>query len=249
MHACLLAETNCERVRGALEAFYASGDRILVGKKRLSFPVVRAQLLWHCRFYQNATENGTQPMDHIFTEHDIEPDDVAFHKAWLVANGLECLGLGTVLRSPYLDYLMFAATLELKQGEVLVWQMRDLEAKIKYQREKVNMLREEGKRQAERRWDERAKQHAMNTANDFLLFYEANPAAPYMPLSPKQHAQLTPAIRKRLLGMGIGVKRLADDKVGLCHRTSARKRPAAEGSLESAAKRAKISSNSSSLIQ
>jgi hypothetical protein len=89
--------------------FYKSPHRILIGTERVSFPVSPSHMLKNCLFWQLAMEAGDTPQ-HILTECKILPDDLKFHQAWCIANGLITPKISDLSHNIYLDYLLFRSS-------------------------------------------------------------------------------------------------------------------------------------------
>lgn len=101
----LLLETKSDAEAAAITTFFKLPTRILIGTKRLSFPISPAHMLYNCALWQKAVEGGDEPKA-LLTETCVEPTDVEFQRAWLKANGFDD-GKGPLGESGerYLDYL------------------------------------------------------------------------------------------------------------------------------------------------
>lgn len=110
-YQCVLNLAKNDVSRKVIEQFYSVRDRVLIGKARLSFPVIPSQMLLRCYFWQLLTESPREEGKtlHLFTDHDINPNDVNFHLAWLKANGFGEMDLGGPVHrvnNEYLDFLL-----------------------------------------------------------------------------------------------------------------------------------------------
>jgi hypothetical protein len=101
----LLLETEEDAQAHAITAFFNLPTRILIGTKKLDFPVSPVHMLYNCSLWQKAVEGGDEPKA-LLTETCVEPTDVEFQRAWMRANGFDD-GKGPLGESGerYLDYL------------------------------------------------------------------------------------------------------------------------------------------------
>lgn len=106
----LLLETKSDAHAAAITAFFNLPTRILIGTKKLSFPISPVHMLYHCALWQKAVEGGDEPKA-LLTETCVEPTDVEFQRAWMKANGFDD-NLGPLGDSGerYLDYLGYKTT-------------------------------------------------------------------------------------------------------------------------------------------
>lgn len=106
----LLLETKEDAQAHAITAFFNLPTRILIGTKKLDFPVSPAHMMYNCALWQKAVEGGDEPKA-LLTETCIEPTDIEFQRAWMKANGFDD-GKGPLGESGerYLDYLGYKTT-------------------------------------------------------------------------------------------------------------------------------------------
>lgn len=102
----LLLETKEDAQAHAITAFFKLPTRILIGTKKLDFPVSPAHMLYNCALWQKAVEGGDEPKA-LLTETCVEPTDIEFQRAWMKVNGFDDDGKGPLGEAGerYLDYL------------------------------------------------------------------------------------------------------------------------------------------------
>lgn len=148
-YQCLLNLTQNEHKRRIIKDFYECRDRVQIGKDRLDFPVIPAQMRMRCHFWSLLDECGKAGLPHLFTEHDIKANDLDFHKAWLIANGFQDLELGKPAppKSEYLDYLLFRASVNNLAQPNIQARIDEMKRKIEH-RKKQDMVDAESAAQA-----------------------------------------------------------------------------------------------------
>jgi hypothetical protein len=191
VYQCLLNLTQDEHKRRIIKDFYEARDRVQIGKDRLDFPVIPAQMRMRCHFWTLLLEDGSNEV-RFFTEHDIKANDLDFHKAWLIANGFQDLELGKPVppKSEYLDYLLFRASTKLAEPNI---QNRIEEMKRKIQHKKAQDATD-------------AENHAQATAVAIIQEYLDHPKTQNGATPPlRTEHEITTRIRQILLEMGFTV--------------------------------------------
>lgn len=157
IYQCLLnLVANDPKKTQVVKDFYASPERVLIGKTRLNFPVIPAQMRLRCYFWTilHECEHKEGELRHLFTDHDIDANDVDFHKAWLIVNGFKDLELGDPSQNTdYMDYLLFKSSTKATNSNLqaridemkrkMDWRARQIEEKKKENIAKADKAAEE----------------------------------------------------------------------------------------------------------
>ena len=220
-YQCVLNLAKNDVSRKVIEQFYNIRDRVLIGKARLSFPVIPSQMLLRCYFWQLLTESADEEgktLPHLFTDHDIDPNDVKFHLAWLKANGFGEMDLGgpvNRVNNEYLDFLLDRQSTERGAPAMNLQQKwESVRRRMAAQKQKDEEIRKIA--------DEEDQQRAINIIEEYLN-HPKTIAGKMLTLP--VNGEISFSIRKYLSREGFGVVQIQGKSIVCMKKTTSSNEP------------------------